>query len=96
LRLKIGDYEIPERSLKFVVLYPNSSSVSFAGVFIGEEGRIAGKELRRSAQVRAVPFEAVDRNGVGSAGLCDVKDLELVGSSSFIKFSGRLVRPFEN
>ena len=96
MRLKIGDYEIPERCLKFVFLYPNSSCVSFAGVFVGEDGRIAGKELRRSAQVRAVPFEAVDRNGVGSAGLCDVKDLKLASRSSIIKFSGRLVRPFEN
>jgi hypothetical protein len=97
LKLKIGDYEVPERSLKFVVLYSDSSSVSFAGVFVGEEGRAAGAELRRSAQIRAIPFEAVDRNGVGSTGICDVKDLKLVGTGpSIIKFSGRLVRPFQN
>jgi hypothetical protein len=95
LKLKIGDHEIPERSLKFVTLYPATSSVAFAGFFIGEQGHKRGAEFRRPAEMRAIPFEVVDRNDVGSTGICDIKDLKLdVGVSPVIKFSGRLVRPF--
>jgi hypothetical protein len=96
LKLKVGDYDIPERCLKFVVLYYEDASVSFAGVLIDQKDREAAGGLRRLAQTRAIPFEAVDRNGVGSTGICNVKDLRIVGNAnSVIKFSGRLVRPFQ-
>ena len=96
MKLKVGDCEIPERCLRFVVLYPELSSVSFAGVFIGEKERETEAGLRRLAEMRAIPFEAEDRNGVSSAGICDVKDLKLAGGGTSVKFSGRLVRPFQN
>jgi hypothetical protein len=97
LKLKIGDYEIPARCLTSVTLYPESSAVSFAGVFVGEQGLQAGTGLRRLAEMRAIPFEVVDRNGVSTAGLCDIKNLKLDGDGTLmIRFSGRLVRPFQD
>ena len=82
--------------MKFVVLYYESSSVSFAGVLVGEQALKAGAELRRLAQMRAIPFEAADRNGIGSTGICDIKDLRLTGDgTSVVRFSGQLVRPFQ-
>jgi len=94
LKLKIADYEVPERCLRFVILYPESASVSFGGALVGEKDRETGSELRKLAKLRAVPFEAVDRNGLGSTGICNLKDLKIIGHSTPIrKFSGRLVRP---
>lgn len=97
MKLKIGEYEIPERCLTSVTLYYESSSVSFAGVLVGDQGLEAGRGLRRLAQMSAIPFEAVDRNGVLSSGICTIKDFKLDGeSASRVRFSGRLVRPFQN
>ena len=97
MKLKIGDYEVPERCLRDVVMYPESSAVAFAGVFVGKQGLQAGTGLRRLAAMRALTFEAVDRNGVSTTGLCDIKDLKLDGDRPpIIKFSGRLVRPFQD
>jgi hypothetical protein len=97
LRLKIGEHEIPERYLKSVVLYPDSSSVLFAGVLLGEPGRKAATGLRILAETRAIPFEVVDGKGVSYTGLCDIKNLKLVGvGTPRIKFSSMLVRPFRD
>ena len=97
MKLKIGDCEIPERCLRSVTLYPESLSVSFAGVFIGEEELRVRTGLRRLAETRAIPFDAVDRNGVNSSGLCNIRNLKFDGDGTpIIKFSGRLVRPFQD
>jgi hypothetical protein len=95
LRLKIGEYEIPERCLKSVEVYPELSTVSFTGVFVGERETKTGAGLRHLAQMRAIPYEAIDNNGVPSEGVCDIKDFKLVDGSLTVKFSGRLVRPFQ-
>ena len=94
MRLKIGEYEIPERCLTFLTLYHRSASVLFAGVLVGEKGLQAITGIRRLAETRAIPFEAVDRDGVSSTGLCDIRNLKLEEDSAAVKFSGRLVRPF--
>jgi len=97
LKLKIGDYEVSESCLRYVVLYTGSSSVAFAGTLGGEEGLQMRTGLRRLSQMRAIPFEVVDRNGVNTTGLCGIKDLKLgADSTPAIKFSGRLVRPFQD
>lgn len=97
LKLKIGDYDIPERYLRSVVLYPESSSVAFAGVLVGEQRLETRTSLRRLAETKAIPFEAVDKNGVSATGLCEIKDLKLdAHSAPIIRFSGRLVRPFQD
>jgi hypothetical protein len=95
LRLKIGDYEIPEHCLKSVSVYPELSTVAFTGVFVGEHEAKTGAGLRYLAEMRALPYEAVDKNGVASSGVCDIKDFKLVDGSLTVKFSGRLVRPFQ-
>jgi len=95
LKLKIGDYEIPEHCLRYIVLYPESSSVVFAGVLVGDQRLQEKVKLRRLAETRAIPYEAVDRNGVPATGICDIKNLKFDGNTTqMIKFSGRLVRPF--
>jgi len=49
------------------------------------------------AETRAIPFEVVDRKGVSYTGLCDIKNLKLVGvGTPLVKFSGMLVRPFRD
>ena len=94
MKLKIADYEIPERCLRFVILYPESASVSFGGALVGEKDRETRSELRKLARLRAFPFEAIDRNGLGRTGICNMKDLKMIGHGSpVVKFSGRLVRP---
>jgi hypothetical protein len=97
LKLKIGEYDIPERCLRSVILYPELSTVEFAGVFVGEKDLQLIAGLRRLAEMRAIAFEAVDRNGVRTEGLCDIKNLRFdEDSTTTIKFSGRLVRPFQD
>ena len=94
MKLKIADYEVPERCLRLVILYPESASVSFGGALVGEKDRETGSELRKLAKLRAIPFEAVDSKGLGSTGICDMKDLQIIGHGApLMKFSGRLVRP---
>jgi hypothetical protein len=97
LRLKIGDCEIPEPFLLFVEVSVGPFPVAFGGIARGEEGIAIRKRLRLLAQERAVAYEAVDKNGISSTGICDIKDLEFEETSTrpvMIKFSGRLVHPF--
>lgn len=97
MRLIIGGYEIPERSLLRVDLSVESDPVSFDGVAPQDDGVEIRRRLRLVAQERAIPFEAVDKNGVTSVGICNVKDLkfqEIVAKPPLIRFSGRLTRPF--
>ena len=96
LGLKIGDYEIPERCLKYVVLY-RAAPVSFGGVLVGDEGTQTKEKLRRLALMKAISYEAVDSNGVHTTGWCDVKNLKFDDSTKpATKFFGELVRPFES
>jgi hypothetical protein len=97
LKLKIGDYEVPEHCLRSVVLYSGSSFATFAGVFVGEQELEVKTGLRRLAEMRAMPFEVVDRNGVTATGVCDIKNLKFEGESTpVVKFSGRLTPPFQD
>ncbi len=97
MRLTIGGYEIPERSLLHVDLAINSYSVSFDGVSLQNAGVEIRRRLRLLAQERAISFEAVDKNGAMSVGICDIKDLKFEETRTkppLIRFSGRLIRPF--
>ena len=96
LKLKIGDFDIAERCLKSVALYPELSAVEFTGVFVGMHETKAGEALRYLSEMRAIPYAAEDVHGVTCAGVCDMKDLKLAGGSMTIRFSGRLVRPFQD
>jgi len=71
--------------------------VSFGGIARGDEAIAIQKRLRLLAEERAIVYEAVDRNGFSSTGICDIKDLKFQETSTrpvMIKFSGRLVHPF--
>ena len=95
MQLKIGDYEIPERFLRYVVLY-GAAPVSFGGVLFGDEGLQTKEKLRRLALMKAISYEAVDNNGVHTTGWCDVKNLKFdENTKPTTKFFGELVRPFE-
>lgn len=95
MKLKIGDYEIPERCLRYVVLY-RTAPVSFGGVLVGDEGLRTKEKLRRLTLMKAISYEAVDRNGVYATGVCDVKNLKFgENTAPTTKFFGELVRPFE-
>jgi hypothetical protein len=98
LKLKIGDYEIPENCLRYVILYGESDAIaSFGGIILEEQNCHAKPSLIRLAEEKAIAFEAIDRNGIGSAGFCNIKNLKFDGKTpSIIKFSGQLCRPFTN
>jgi hypothetical protein len=97
LKLKIRDCEIPEQFLAYVVLSTGYFAVSFGGVARGEEATELVKRLKLIAQESAIPYEAVDKNGVESTGICNLKNLkfaETPAKPNMIRFSGRLVHPF--
>ena len=97
MRLKIGDCEIPEPFLLYVELSIGPFPVAFGGIARGDEALAIRKRLKLLAQERAVSYEAVDKNGLPSTGICDIKDLKFQETSTrptMIKFSGRLVHPF--
>ena len=97
MRLKIGDCEIPEHFLLYVQVSIGPFPVAFGGVARGEEAERIRKKLRLLAQERAVPYNAVDKNGIISDGICDIKDLKFEETPTtpiMIRFSGRLVHPF--
>jgi hypothetical protein len=95
LQLKIGDCEIPERCLRYVVLY-RAALVSFGGVLVGDEGLQTKEKLHRLVLMKAISYEALDSNGVYATGWCDVKNLKFDDTTKpTTKFSGELVHPFE-
>jgi hypothetical protein len=97
LKLKIRDCEIPERFLTYVVLSTGYFAVSFSGVAPREEATEMLRRLKLIAQESAIPYEAVDNNGIESTGICNLKNLnfgETPANRNMIKFSGRLVHPF--
>ena len=97
MKLKIRDCEIPERFLRYVDLSTGYFAVSFNGVAPREEATEMLRRLKLIAQESAIPYEAVDKNGIESTGICNLKDLkfgETPANPNMIKFSGRLVHPF--
>jgi hypothetical protein len=97
LKLKIRDCEIPEQFLTYVVLSTGYFAVSFGGVAPRDEVLEILRRLKLLSQENAIPYEAVDKNGVESTGICNLKDLkfgETPANPNVIRFSGRLVHPF--
>ena len=97
MKLKIRDCDIPERFLTYVVLSTGYFAVSFSGVAPREEATEMLRRLKLIAQESAIPYEAVDKNGIESTGICNLKDLKFGGTPAnpnMVRFSGRLVHPF--
>lgn len=97
MRLKIGDCEIPERFITHVITTLGIGLVTFGGVAPQNEAAVLMRRLSLLSQEKAVPYEAVDAEGVPSAGICDIVDLKLEVMNTrppTVSFSGRLVYPF--
>ena len=97
MRLIIGDCEIPADALLYVSLSIGSYPVSFGGVVRGDEGLGLLKRLKLLAEQRGIPYDAVDKEGIGSTGICKVVNLKFERTSTdppMVRFSGRLAHPF--
>ncbi|HMK84310.1 MAG TPA: hypothetical protein VK503_11375 [Candidatus Bathyarchaeia archaeon] len=95
MKLRIGNYEVPEKCLRYVILYGESGTISFGGIIVEEQNSPTKSNLIRLAEEKAVGFEAIDRNGLGTEGFCNVKHLKFdERNPSIVKFSGQLFRPF--
>jgi hypothetical protein len=94
LRLKVGDYEVPEHNLTYVVLSIGSIPVSFGGTAREEEGKGIERTLRRLAEDKAIPYEVIDMRGIRLTGLCNIINLKFDTSAekapALIRFSGQL------
>ena len=80
-----------------MVLSTGSFAVSFGGVARRDEVEQMLKRLKLLAEQSAIPYEAVDKNGVESIGICNIRNLkfgETPGNPGLTRFSGRLVHPF--
>ena len=97
MKLKIRDCEIPEQFLSYVILSSGSFEVSFGGAARRDEIAQIQKKLKLLAEEKALPYEAVDKNGIGTTGICNMKNLkfqETPSNPALIRFSGLLVHPF--
>jgi len=94
LRLKVGDYEVPEHNLTYVVLSIGSVPVSFGGTAREEEGREVESTLKSLAEDKAIPYEAIDMQGIRLTGLCNIINLKFdtvaEKAPTLIRFSGQL------
>jgi len=97
MRLKIADCEIPEQFLLFVVISIGPLPISFGAAVWGKEGQEIQRKLKLLAEQKALPYDATDKQGLSSAGLCEIKDLKFENTNTepaMIKFSGKLAHPF--
>jgi hypothetical protein len=97
MKLTIADCEIPQANLLYVVVSIGPFPVSFGAMLWGDEGRAIQRRLSLLSQQKALHYDAVDKDGLYSAGLCEIKDLkfeEMHTDPITIRVSGRLVHPF--
>ena len=97
MRLRVGEYEIPEEALTNVTFIAGTSTVIFSGMAQESQGMRIVSMLRRLASKRsAIRYEAFDQLGVRSAGLCNIANLkfeEITTKPHLVVFSGELVAP---
>jgi hypothetical protein len=97
MRLRIGEYEIPEETLTNITLIEGTSTVIFSGMAQQGQGMRIVSMLRKLRSKRTViRYEAFDQLGVRSAGLCSIANLrfeEITTKPRLVIFSGELVAP---
>jgi hypothetical protein len=97
MRLRIGEYEIPEEALTNITLIEGTSTVTFSGMAQESEGmRIVSILKKLESRRTAIKYEAFDELGVRSAGLCNITNLkfeEITTKPHLVIFSGELVSP---
>jgi len=97
MKLRIADCEFREQQLIYVVLSIGPFPVTFGAVVWGDEGGAIARRIRLLAEQKALSYDAEDKHGLTSAGLCEIRDLKFEQTSTdpiMIKISGRLVHPF--
>lgn len=97
MRLTVGDYEIPKGVLLYVRITYGPYPVSFGGVIGVSEGKELMRRLRLLAEERAIHYDAEDREGMSSTGICNLTHLKfeiLASPPPRIRFSGDLAHPF--
>ena len=97
MRLRIGEYEIPEEALTNINLVEGTSTVIFSGMAQESQGmRIVSMLRRLQSKMTAIKYEAFDQLGVRSTGLCHIANLkfeEITTEPHLVIFSGELVAP---
>lgn len=81
----------------YVALSIGPYPVSFGGVVGLEEGTDLVRKLKLLAEERGLQYEAVDKDGVGSTGICTLIHLKFERTAThppMIRFSGQLAHPF--
>ena len=97
MKLRIADCQIPEQQLLYVVISIGPFPVSFGAIVWGDQGEDIRRRLRLLAEQKALSYDAVDKHGLSSSGLCEIRDLKFEDVSTdpiTIRISGRLVHPF--
>ncbi len=97
MRLRIGEYEIPEHTLSDVDFILGTSTVTFSGMAQENDAKEILPKLRQlSVEPEALSYEAIDPMGVRSTGLCNLVNLrleEVTTNPPMVVFSGELVHP---
>ena len=97
MRLRIGEYEIPEEALTNITFIEGTPTVIFSGMAQEGQGMRIVSMLRKLGSKRsAIRYEAFDQLGVRSAGLCNIANLkfeEITTKPHLVIFSGELVAP---
>jgi hypothetical protein len=97
MRLRIADCSFQEQQLLYVVLSIGPFPVTFGAIVWGDDGEAIARRIRLLAEQKALTYDAVDKNGLSSSGLCEIRDLKFEKTSTdpiMIKITGRLVHPF--
>jgi len=97
LRLKVGDYEIPEGALLFVKITIGPYPVSFGGAISMDEAPALMRRLKLLSQERAIHYDVVDKEGVSSDGICNLIHLKFARTPTqppLIRFYAQLAHPF--
>jgi hypothetical protein len=80
-RLKIGDLEVPEHLIQYVVFSTGSVPVSFSIVATEEDGKKMEERLKQLESQRALAFCAIAQ-GTELSGRCNILNLKVEADSS--------------
>jgi hypothetical protein len=93
----LGDYELPRGALLYLRITYGPHPVSFGGVISAIEAPELMRSLKLLSQQTAIHYDAVDREGTSSKGICNLTHLKFENIASpppRIRFSGQLTHPF--
>ena len=97
MRLAVGDCDIPKGELLYVRISYGPYPVSFGGVIGEDDAQDLMRKLKLLAEQRAIRYDAEDKDGVTSSGICNLIHLKferILTPPPRIRFSGQLAHPF--